>query len=50
MTFNVKEAMQHPKDSSNCFRVEFLDELMDSTKNHMFVKLVRSRKIKQINK
>jgi len=38
VTFNVKEVMQHPSDSSNCFRVEVLDELVDSAKSQMFVK------------
>ena len=38
MTFNVIEAMQHPNDSGNCFRVEVLDEVIDTTKSQMHVK------------
>jgi len=38
VTFNVVEAMQHPSDSGNCFRVEVLDEVIDIAKSQMHVK------------
>jgi len=38
VTFNVKEAMQHPRDNNNCFWVEILDETVDTVKSQMFVK------------
>jgi len=30
--------MQHPSDSGNCFRVEVLDEVIDTAKSQMHVK------------
>ncbi|XP_014503218.1 uncharacterized protein LOC106763559 [Vigna radiata var. radiata] len=38
ITFNVVEAMQHPRDIGNCFRVEVLDDVVEKVKNHMYVK------------
>jgi len=38
VTFNVIEAMQHPNDNGNYFRVEVLDEVFDTIKRQTHVK------------
>jgi len=38
VTFNVFEAMQHPGDNSNCFRVDVLEEVIETTKSQLHVK------------
>ena len=38
VTFNVLEAMQHPGDNSNCFRVDVLEEVIETTKSQLHVK------------
>jgi len=38
VTLNVLEAMKHPGDSDNYFRVEVLEEVIETAKNQMHLK------------